>query len=81
MRASALPVLLVIALIGFAVSHPAASNWISEAVQAEFVGTDWCADTTQTAQPAQLDFTPSDDQAGLAQAGLCRTRDWRRVRS
>ena len=33
----ALPVLLVIALIGYAVSHPDVSRWISEAVQAEFV--------------------------------------------
>ena len=36
----ALPILLVVALIGFAVSHPGASKWISDAAQAEFVGTD-----------------------------------------
>jgi len=40
----ALPVLLVIALIGVLVSHPSASKWISDAAQAEFasqfIGTD-----------------------------------------
>jgi hypothetical protein len=36
------------------VSHPAASSWISQAVQAEFVGADWTSDLvpTQTAKPA-----------------------------
>ena len=34
----ALPVLIVIALVALAVIKPAASTWISEAVQAEFVG-------------------------------------------
>jgi hypothetical protein len=34
----AFPILLVIALIGLAIAQPAASNWISEAVQAEFGG-------------------------------------------
>jgi len=51
-RLFAIPVLLLTALIGFVVSHPAASNWISQAVQAEFAGTDWAPDTTQTAKPA-----------------------------
>jgi len=32
------PILVVIALIGLALAQPAASNWISEAVQAEFGG-------------------------------------------
>ncbi|SDR79678.1 hypothetical protein [Bradyrhizobium canariense] len=32
----ALPVLLVIALVGLAITQPLASSWISEAVQAEF---------------------------------------------
>ena len=36
----ALPILLVVALISFVVSHPSASKWISDAAQAEFVGTD-----------------------------------------
>ena len=40
----ALPVLLVIALIGMLVSHPSASKWISDAGEAEFasqfIGTD-----------------------------------------
>jgi cell division protein FtsW (lipid II flippase) len=47
----ALPILLAVALIGFAVSHPGASKWISEAAQAEFVGTD-LAPPTLVAQPA-----------------------------
>ena len=50
----ALPVLLVVALIGFAISHPSASKWISDAVQAEFVGTDLVPDNappTRVAQP------------------------------
>ena len=49
----ALPVLLVIALIGYAVSHPDASRWISEAVQAEFVGTDLVPDLAPSKQLAQ----------------------------
>jgi hypothetical protein len=51
----ALPVLLVIALIGYAVSHPDVSRWISEAAQAELFGTDLgpnLAPPTQLAQPA-----------------------------
>lgn len=50
----ALPILLVVALIGFAVSHPSASKWISDAAQAEFVGTDLVPDVappTRVAQP------------------------------
>ena len=34
----ALPVLIVVALVALAVIKPAASTWISEAVEAEFVG-------------------------------------------
>jgi hypothetical protein len=34
----ALPVLIVVALIGMVVSHPPAVKWVSDAVQAEFVG-------------------------------------------
>ena len=49
----ALPILVVIAVAGLAVSHPNASRWISEAVQAEFVGTDFVPDLapTRLAQP------------------------------
>ncbi|MGY4472664.1 hypothetical protein [Bradyrhizobium sp. USDA 3364] len=36
----ALPLLAIVALIGMLVSHPAAVKWISDAAQAEFVGTD-----------------------------------------
>jgi hypothetical protein len=49
-----LPILVVIALIGLAVSHPNASKWISEAAQAEFVGPDFVPDLappTRLAQP------------------------------
>lgn len=34
----ALPILVLVALIGFAVTHPGMSRWISDAVDAEFVG-------------------------------------------
>jgi hypothetical protein len=50
----ALPILLVVALVGFAVSHPGASKWISDAAQAEFVGMDLVPDLappTRLAQP------------------------------
>ena len=33
----ALPILFVVALLGFAVSHPYVSRWISKAAEAEFV--------------------------------------------
>lgn len=53
-----LPALLVIALIALAVVQPAASVWISEAAQAEFVGVN-VPDLapTQLAQPAMRDGT------------------------
>lgn len=50
-----LPVLVVIAIIGLALSHPSASKWISDAAQAEFVGTDFVpnlAPPTRLAQPS-----------------------------
>ena len=36
----ALPVLVIVALIGMLVTHPAAVKWISDAAQAEFAGTE-----------------------------------------
>jgi hypothetical protein len=54
MKLIALPILGVVALIAFAISHPGASKWISDAAQAEFVGTDFVPDLappTQLAQP------------------------------
>jgi hypothetical protein len=50
----ALPVLIVVALVGLAMTQPVTSNWISEAVQAEFVGTDLAPDVapTRLARPA-----------------------------
>ena len=44
----ALPALLVIALMGLAVTHPAVSMLVSDAVQAEFVGLDFKPDLTPT---------------------------------
>jgi len=51
----ALPILIAIALIGMALTHPSASRWISEAAQAEFVGTDLVPDLlppTRLVQPS-----------------------------
>jgi hypothetical protein len=50
----AVPVFVVIALIGLALSQPAASNWISAAVQAEFAGSSLPQEATSIllAQPA-----------------------------
>jgi hypothetical protein len=42
----AIPVFIIVALIGFFVSHPEASRWVSGAVQAEFSG------SGQAAKPA-----------------------------
>ncbi|GKQ52907.1 hypothetical protein [Bradyrhizobium sp. Ce-3] len=39
-RLIAVPVLVIVAVIGMLVSHPAAVKWISDAAQAEFAGTD-----------------------------------------
>jgi preprotein translocase subunit SecG len=48
------PVFVVIALIGLALVQPAASNWISAAVQAEFAGSSLPQEAASTvlAQPA-----------------------------
>ena len=50
----ALPVLFVIVLAGLAIVQPATSNWISEAVQAEFTGIGVLPEVTPTqlARPA-----------------------------
>jgi hypothetical protein len=50
----ALPVFVVIALVGLILTQPAVSNWISEAAQAEFVGLNPAPEAapTQLAQPA-----------------------------
>ena len=48
----ALPVLLVALLIGFTIAKPDMSNWISEAAQAEFVGTGSMPEAAPT-QPAK----------------------------
>jgi uncharacterized iron-regulated membrane protein len=51
----ALPALVLVALVGLAVMHPTASNWISEAVQAEFAGANPAPEAapSQIAQPAR----------------------------
>ena len=52
MKLIALPILGAVALIAFAVSHPGASKWISEAAQAEFVGMDFVREPpTRLARP------------------------------
>jgi hypothetical protein len=54
MKLIALPILGVVALIAFAISHPGVSKWISDAAQAEFVGSDFVpelAPPTRVAQP------------------------------
>lgn len=50
----AVPVFVVIALIGLALVQPAASSWISAAVQAEFAGSSLPQEASSTvlAQPA-----------------------------
>lgn len=49
----ALPALVVIALIGLATINPNMSSWISDAVQAEFIGTNGPEPaSTQLAKPA-----------------------------
>jgi hypothetical protein len=50
----ALPALLVLTLLVLAIAQPSASNWISEAVQAEFTGFEGMPGETptQVARPA-----------------------------
>ena len=51
----ALPILFLVALLGFLVSHPQVSRWVSEAAQAEFTGADSVRDSapaTRIAKPA-----------------------------
>jgi hypothetical protein len=50
----AVPVFVVLALIGLAMTKPSASNWISAAVQAEFAGSSLPQEAVSTllAQPA-----------------------------
>lgn len=49
----ALPILFIVALIGFAISHPDTSTWIAAAVQAEFAGSDFVPDLAAPARVAQ----------------------------
>jgi len=49
----ALPILFIVALIGFAASHPDVSRWISEAAEAEFAGANLVPDPTLAARVAK----------------------------
>ena len=51
--------LLMMALTGFVITHPVASTWIANAVQAEFVGPGLAPEVapTQLAQPGQVTGT------------------------
>jgi hypothetical protein len=50
----ALPVLILIALVGLAMTHSDTSGWVSEAVQAEFTSSNYGPEAvpTQPAKPA-----------------------------
>ena len=50
----ALPILIIIVLVGLAMTRSTAFNWISQAAQSELVGADPVPDVTPTqlAQPA-----------------------------
>ena len=73
----ALPALLVIAVIGLAMIHPALPSWISEAVQAEFVNPDLVRDITptQVAQPGMLtiEASPVYSDARLAPRSMANS--------
>ena len=47
--------IVVLALVGVVMNNPTTATWVSDAAQAEFVGTDMAPDTapTQLAQPAK----------------------------
>jgi hypothetical protein len=53
MKLFALPLLLVIALIGYIVSHPDIAKWVADGVQAEFLGTDSTPDPSSPTRVAQ----------------------------
>ena len=56
MKLVALPLLLTIALIGYAVSHPSVVKWVADGVQAGFADTDIGSKDglpKQVAQPAK----------------------------
>jgi hypothetical protein len=59
--AFALPVLVIIALVGLALNHSDRSNWMSEAVRAEFSG----ANHRPEAAPKQLAQPADEIRPGL----------------
>jgi hypothetical protein len=66
--AFALPVLVVIALIGLALTHSDRSAWVGDALRAEFASVDYGPEAMPT-QPAQ--------RAGEIRAGLKHTASQR----
>ena len=55
MKLVALPLLLLIALIGYIISHPDIAKWVADGVAAEFAGTAAAPESvppTQIAQPS-----------------------------
>ena len=71
----ALPVVLAAALIAIVIAKPEVSNWISQAAQAEFVGTDFAPDAapTRLARPAG-EIRTVRAHCGYAVAGCRRVR-------
>ncbi len=63
----ALPVLLAIALVGLAMTPRAASNWITQATEAEFAGANYRLEAAP-AQPAKRGHRNSNRQSQLKQA-------------
>ena len=59
MKLIALPILAAVALMAFTVSHPDASRWIAQAVEAEFAGTDLVPDI---APPTRLALPSNEIQ-------------------
>jgi len=57
----ALPVLLVIALIGMLLGHPSASKWISDAAQAEFASQFISSDIVPDVAPPTRVAQPSNE--------------------
>ena len=56
------PIVILITIVILALRHPAASIWISDAVQAEFVGTSGSPviDPTPVAEPQRVLHTATD---------------------
>lgn len=53
MKLVALPLLLLVALIGYIVSHPEIAEWVADGVEAEFVGMNASSDLASAKRVAQ----------------------------